>query len=155
MPCQATGMRILGHDAGMRSWLVGLLLVAGCARPARTTTLDSIPRAAADAIRGQAGGARIEEVERESEEGEELYEAKWSESGRRHELTVNAAGQVFEHEIEVPEVEVPAPVRATAQRELGAGATWEKTMLGRYKAEVGDREVVIDADGAVIGRDKD
>lgn len=138
----------------MRSWLVGLLLVAGCARPAKTTTLDSIPRAAADAIRGQAGGAAIEEVEREEGEAE-LYEAKWIESGRRHELTVDAAGQVVEHEIEVPEVEVPAPVRATAQRELGAVATWEKTMLGRYKAEVGDREVVIDADGAVISRDKD
>ena len=92
----------------------------------------------------------------EREEGEaELYEAKWIESGRRHELTVDAAGQVVEHEIEVPEMEVPAPVRATAQRELGAGATWEKTMLGRYKAEVGDREVVIDPDGAVISRDKD
>src|SRR5438045_2671763 len=96
-----------------------LMMLIGCAGGDERGTLDSVPNAAARALRAQSAGVTLTKIEREVEGGVEMWEATWIENGRKHEAKVNAAGVVVEHEVEVPEAEVPAPVRATAERVLG------------------------------------
>lgn len=151
-------LKVPERDRAMRVLLVGLLVV-GCAGTGEHGTLDTIPKPAAEALRVEAGGVAIEKVERELEGGVELWEATWVANGRRHEAKVSAAGVLVEYEVEVPAAEVPPAVRATAVRELGVGARYERLMDGTYEAEIvvagKEREVVIGVDGQLVGREPD
>lgn len=141
------------------AWLLGLgmLGVVGCAGGQEDRgTLEAVPRAAAAALHERSGGG-VRRVERELEGGVEMWEGSWLDAaGRRHELKVTADGRVVEHEVEVAEGEVPAAVRATAVRVLGAGASYVKVVTtGNYEAERivegKERDVMIAPDGRVVG----
>lgn len=113
------------------------LLGCGASSSSKTGTLDSIPKAAAAALRTEANGAEITEVSRESEQGQELYEGTWSEGGLRREAKVTADGKVVEVEREVAPATVPEPVRVAASQALPAGAAITYVLLGNgnYEAE--------------------
>lgn len=136
-----------------------LVVLIGCAGAEERGTLDSIPKAAAQALRVQSAGVTLNKIDREVEGGVEMWEATWIDGGRKHEAKVNAAGVVVEHEVEVPEAEVPAPVRASAEKAIGKGAQFVRHMNGNYEAElvVGgkEKEVMIAPDGTIVGGDGD
>jgi hypothetical protein len=135
----------------MRLWLV--LLVA-CGTTARTprTALESIPEAAAAALRRAAGGAAIEEVEREGD----LYEGRWQVDGLAREAEVTASGELMELEEEVPSDQVPAQVRAMAIVKLpnAQSIRFSRLMRGKFEAEAIidgiEREIVMTADGREV-----
>ena len=138
---------------------VVLVILIGCAGGDERGTLESVPKAAAQALRTRSGGVALNKVDREVEGGVEMWEATWFENGRKHEAKVNAAGVVVEHEVEVPEAEVPPAVRATAETAVGKGAQFVRHMTGNYEAElvVGgkEKEVMIAPDGTIVGGDGD
>ena len=135
----------------MMVWLIALLAACGSAASTHRDTLDSIPNAAAAALRRAAGDAKIEKVEREGE----LYEASWYVDGLEHEASVTAAGELIEREEEVPSAQVPSIVRAVAIAKLPQSTSikFVKLMNGNYEAEVGDHEVIVTPEGREVGGD--
>jgi hypothetical protein len=102
----------------------------------------------------------ITKVDRETEDGQEVFEAVWFVGGVRHEAKVTATGVLLELEVEVAEKDVPAPVRATAAKALGTGVKYVRLMSGNYEAEIEvdgkEQELVIAADGtAATTKDED
>ena len=117
----------------MRLWLVLLVACGTAARTPAGATLDSIPEAAAAALRRAAGGATIEEVERDGD----LYEGRWQVDGLEREAEVTASGERMELEEEVPSDQVPAQVRAMAIVKLSNAQSirFSRLMRGRFEAE--------------------
>ena len=135
--------------------LIVVLALTACAGGAEDrSTLDSIPKAAAATVRQHAGGMTITKVDRETEDGQEVFEAVWFVGGVRHEAKVTAAGVLLELEVDVAEGDVPAPVRATAAKALGKGIKYTRLMKGNYEAEIEvggkEKEIVIAADGTLV-----
>jgi len=143
---------------------VTLSLLLGCGTAATSTersTLDTIPKAAADALRAQAGSAEITQVHREgSRNGEEYFEGAWLENGLEREAKVSASGKVVELEKELRPDEVPVPVRDGATKALPPKAviTYVLLMNGSYEVEAivdgKEYEAVFAADGT-RGKDDD
>lgn len=144
----------------LRTFLLVLLAACGTAATDRTT-LDSIPKAAADALRTQANGAEITAIERETAKGTDYYEASWHENGLAREAKVRADGTLVESERELRPDEVPVPVREAAAKTLPAGAVITFALLhdGRYEAEtIVDRkehDAIFTADGTRVPEDQD
>ena len=139
-------------------WIVLLALAAcGTSTSTRRDTLDSIPDAAAAALRRAAGGAKIEHVERERDG----YEASWHVDGLEREAKVTASGELVEFEEEVSSAQVPAAVRAAAITKLpnASSIKFVKLMNGNYEAEAivdgHERDVTLAADGRALGDDDD
>lgn len=145
-----------------RSIVLAFLLAAcGAGATGDHSTLDSIPRPAADALAEHAGTAEIKHVSRETEGDRELYEGSWWEDGLEREAKVTSTGVLVELEIEVRETDVPPPVRAAAVRAL-TGATKIKYVrlkgdLFEAEAVIGGRErdVTLTADGVPAKGDSD
>ena len=136
-------------------WL--LILLVGCGTASTTTahrdTLSTIPRAASAALQREAGGAKIEKVEREGD----LYEASWHVDGLEHEAAVTAAGELIEREQEVPAAQVPAVVRAAAIAKLPQSTSikFVKLMNGNWEAEAEEYEVLITPEGRLVDHGDD
>ena len=145
-------------------WIV-MLLVVGCGTAATTSThrdtLDTIPRAAAQALERLAAGAKIERVAREREGGVELYEATWQVNGLEREAAVTASGEVVELEEEVESANVPALVRAAAITRLPGAQSikFVKLQSGNYEAEAmidgRESDVTLAPDGREVGDNDD
>ena len=137
----------------IRLVLVAILLTGCSTSSGDRNTLDSIPKAAAAALRAEAHGAEIKRVSRESEGGQELYEGSWEENGLGREAKVTASGKVVEVERELAPADVPAPVRDAATKALPTGGTIAFVLLmnGTYEAETvvagKEHEAVFAADG--------
>jgi len=112
-------------------------------------SLDQIPAAARQALLAAAGGAKIVEVERETEHGLVLYEAEWIADGRKHEAEVTAEGALVELEEDVSADEVPAAVKRAAAKLFPPGAKleYEKKTIIVYEVEAKingkEREVLL------------
>jgi len=119
-------------------------------------SLEQVPDAAREAILRAAKGAKIEEVERETENGLTLYEAEWRINGRKCAVEVTADGTVVELEESVNIKAVPAAVRRAAESAFGktAGLKAEKKTITLYELEgrIGQkkREVLISPTGKVL-----
>jgi len=143
------------QTAAMKACLI--LLLAACGSTAGTSTkrdtLTSIPPAASAALQRAAGGAQIEEIDREGD----LYEASWHVNGLEHEAAVTAAGELVEREEEVPSELVPPPVRAVAvaKSPQATNVKFVKLLNGNYEVEAGDHEVTVSPDGREVGDDDD
>jgi len=145
-------------------WIV-ILALAACGTAASTSTrrdtLDSIPNAAAAALRRAAGDAKIEHVERERENGVEVYEASWHVDGLEREAAVTASGELVELEEEVPSAQVPSAVRAAAITKLpnASSIKFVKLMTGNYEAEAivdgHEQDVTLAPDGRTLDDDDD
>ena len=136
-----------------------LLILVACGSQGPTTTLDSIPKAAAAALERQAGGAKIERVDREREDGREVFEATWHVDGLEREAAVTASGELVDYEEEVPSAQVPSAVRAAAIVKLPNASSIKFSILksGNYEAEaiVDGREtdVTLSPDGRDVPDD--
>lgn len=144
----------------LRAFLFVLLAACGTASSDRTT-LDSIPKAAADALRTQANGAEITAIEHETAKGTDYYEASWHENGLAREAKVRADGTLVETERELRPDEVPAVVREAATKTLPAGALISYALLhdGRYEAESmvdgKEHDAIFAADGTRVPENDD
>lgn len=63
-------------------------------------TIDQVPEAVKAVILAEAGGAAIEEIEKETEHGQTTYEAEWTVGGKEIELKVSADGKVIKKKVE-------------------------------------------------------
>jgi hypothetical protein len=148
----------------MKTIMLAVLLI-GCGGKSTTTQASSpltgVPGPAAAALQREAGSAKIESVEHETEGGAEMYEGKWVVDGLSHEVTVKADGTVVEREDEVAADQVPEPVRVSATAALPGAqkVVYVKLSSGNYEAETvvdgKEREVVMTADGKVVPEDDD
>lgn len=118
-----------------------------------------VPKAALDALRALAGGAKIEEFEEETSNGVVVYEAEWKTQTGEREATVTANGDLVELEEEVAAGSVPNAVTAAAQLAGGNGVTveYEKKTYILYEAEFRkdgkSREMYISPTGQVHGQE--
>jgi uncharacterized membrane protein YkoI len=96
-------------------------------------TLDQVPAAVKATILAEAAGAKIKEIERETKDGEIIYEAEFMVDGEKVEIAIAPDGTLLSREIEGDDEDdedddhglrpedVPAPARA-ALRKLADGA---------------------------------
>ena len=138
---------------------LAIILLVACGTTARTApprdTLDSIPSAAAAALRRAAGAATIEKVERDGE----TYEATWHVDGLQREAEVTAEGELVDLEEEVPSDQVPPQVRAMAIVKLPNAQSLRFIRLksGNFEAEAmidgREQDITMSPDGREIADD--
>jgi len=63
-------------------------------------TIDQVPPAVKATILREAGGNKIEEIEKETKDGKTVYEAEWKADGKEIELTVAEDGTVLKKKVE-------------------------------------------------------
>jgi len=100
-------------------------------------TVDQLPAPARTALLKLAGGAKIVEVERETEHGATIFEAAWSANGTKHEAAVTSDGTLVETEEVIPVDQAPSAVRAAIAKHFGAETTVvvERKTIILYEAE--------------------
>jgi hypothetical protein len=127
-------------------------------------TVRDVPAPAREAISREAGGATIEEYKRIVEDGQTLFIGEFERNGREVEIEVYPDGKVCCVETEMTLADLPAPVRATVEREIGSGKLGEieevrSVTKGRtyYAVEAdvdgGVLELEVGADGSVIKKE--
>lgn len=130
-------------------------------------TLEELPAAVRATLLKEAGGAAITEIERETEDGQTVYEAEFEVNGEEVEVKIAPDGTLLGREIEDKEEDeavisadqVPAPALAALMKAAG-GATIAKMEMDHahgatiYEAEwsvngVG-HEAAVTAEGALV-----
>ncbi len=107
---------------------------------------EDVPAAARAALRKLAGGARILKVEREREEGVEVYEAEWRDKGTKHEAAVTADGTLIEMEESVRLSDLPLAVRAAVAKHFPRNV----------RAEVAKKTIIVyEIEARVDGEEKE
>jgi uncharacterized membrane protein YkoI len=111
--------------------------------------LADLPSAVQKTVKRELGSARVDEIERDTEDGKVVYEVEAETAdGREIELEVAEDGTLLEKKEEVRLTDLPAAVRAMIERELG-GVIPEKierqTEEGTIRYEV-DAETADDRD---------
>jgi len=125
--------------------------------------LVDLPRAVQETVKRQLGGARVDEVERDAEDGKVVYEIEAETAdGREIELEVAEDGTLLEKQEEVRLTDVPAAVRATIKRELGGvmpeeveRVTEKGTIIYEVEAEVSGKEIELEIgeDGTLLDKE--
>ena len=64
----------------------------------QTVSLQQVPAPARETIQKTAAGAKITEVERESEAGKTIYEAEFTVDGQKREIKVTSDGKLLSNE---------------------------------------------------------
>ncbi|MFQ6133455.1 MAG: PepSY domain-containing protein [Armatimonadota bacterium] len=147
--------------------------------------LEDVPAAVKATILKEAGDGTIEEIERETENGQVVYEAEVVIDGEEVDIEVAADGTLLGKEVEGDEEEdeeeveadddegdeelvaladLPAAVKATILKEAGDGTITEIEVETENGQKVYEAEVVIDgkevdievaADGKLLGKEAD
>jgi uncharacterized membrane protein YkoI len=63
-------------------------------------TMDQVPAAVKATIQAEAKGATIKEIERETENGQTVYEAEWVEGGQEVEIKIAPDGKLLKRKVE-------------------------------------------------------
>jgi len=133
----------------------------GKAEKEKKVTLEQVPAAVKATILKEAGENKVEEIEVETEEGREVYEAEWEVNGREVEVKVASDGTLVERETEVTLEQVPSAVKATILKEAGENKIEEieevvagskKSYEAEWKADGKETEVQVAADGKLLGK---
>jgi len=121
--------------------------------------LAQAPAPVRDALTKLAGTAKITEVVKESEDGVDVYEGKWTVSGLDHKATVATDGSLLETEDSVAAKDLPPAVQKAVEKPL-AGAEKlsyvKKTIIvfeAKGQVEGKQREIIISPAGRLIGHD--
>ena len=96
-----------------------------------------MPPAARTALLKLADGAKLVEVERDTDHGVAIFEAAWSVNGTAHEAAVTSDGTLVETEEVISIDKAPSAVRAAIAKHFGAQAkvVVEKKTIIVYEAE--------------------
>ncbi len=103
----------------------------------RKLTEKEVPPAALATLKKLAGAATITEFEEETEFGHKCYEAVWKGPGGEIEAEVTADGELIELEEDITADQVPAAVKAAAEKEAGKDAkiTYTRVTIHGYEVE--------------------
>jgi hypothetical protein len=118
----------------------------------RQVKQSEVPAAALAALKKLAGSATIREYAEEIEHGHKFYEGSWKGADGNVDALVTESGAVVEIEEGMPAEQVPAAVRAAAEKEAGphSDLTFERKTLYlyeiHYKQEGQSRESVFTPD---------
>lgn len=99
------------YSAALLSTLVASSCLAIAGPHEEKVSIDKIPVKAAEALRKQAAGAEIQKIEKETEDGETVYEAKFQHNGRVQEVSVDENGVVVSEEEILGLAEAPEKVQ--------------------------------------------
>ncbi len=137
-------------------------LIAKAEDKEESTTMESIPAAAASAIKKQAAGAKITGVSKEDEDGKTVYEAKIKANGSVREVSVDSNGKVASVEEVIQLSGAPEAVRTAIEADSKGGkvekiekvneggkTTFEALISAKGKRE----EVVFSPEGKVVTRE--
>jgi hypothetical protein len=118
------------------------------------------PPAVQAAVLGLLAGADFENLLRETDEGETVFELEWEAEGTAHSAKINLAGEVIELEVEIDPATLPQPViDAVFDRYPQAQITEAETLQLpntplRFEVEVENaglvRELVITPEGEIL-----
>jgi uncharacterized membrane protein YkoI len=160
-----------------QSWggmvVVGILGLLGlgsgvCAQEVQIK-LDQVPKAVMESARAKFPGAVHRGAARETEEGKTVYELALTHEGHRMDVTFQENGTLVLIETEVPEAEVPAPVRKAAQDKYpGAKINLAESVkkgpqvkkgvdyyeLHLTTADKKSAEIEVDAQGKILGTEE-
>lgn len=118
---------------------------------------SSVPGAARRALQQLASGAELEGFEKDTHDGQQLYEAGWTQDGIHHEAAVTADGVLVELEEAVALSDVPEAVRKTAMAAFPAASNlkYERKLVAVYEIEVEseDEEVIVSPFGRQMQED--
>jgi len=128
--------------------------------------LADLPSAVQETIKRELGGVSPEKIERDTDDGEVVYEVDAETAdGREIDLEVAEDGTLLEKQEEVRLADVPAAVRATIERELGGVSpeeierqTENGEVVYEVDAETADgREIDLEVaeDGTLLDKDVD
>src|SRR5262245_14517744 len=91
--------------------ITGLLMVVTVAQGNdKKISLDKVPKAVMTAVKDRFPGADITSVEKETENGEVIYDFELKHDGRKYEMDIKEDGTVTEIEKEVAAKDVPEAV---------------------------------------------
>ena len=131
-------------------------------------TMEQVPAKAREALLKLAGGAQITEVEKEIENGVEIYEAEWIADGVEHEAKVTADGKMVseqdeEKEEQITMEQVPPQAREALMKAAG-GAKILKVEKenehgtvayeAEWKVNGHGHELAVTAEGAMISTEE-
>jgi uncharacterized membrane protein YkoI len=85
--------------------------------------LGETPRPIQQAIRKQVDGGRIEEITKNTEDGEVSYDVEMTKNGKARTFTLDESGELKEMQVFLDEL--PDPVRKALQKEVGTGKCGE------------------------------
>ena len=123
---------------------------------------EDLPAAVATAIKGAAGGAKLNTIVLGDEDGAPAYEATWDANGHKHEIAVAKDGSVLGLEEIITLAEAPEAVRAAMTKEAGGNKMLEVEKVlekGRTTYEVTLKKgktkeaVSFSEDGKILGRE--
>jgi uncharacterized membrane protein YkoI len=123
--------------------------------------LSETPAAVQKTIRGEVGGGKLLEIEKNTEEGKLVYDAKMDKDGRTRSFTVSADGDLLNSEVFLDET--PAAVKQTILSQLRGGQLvdiYRTTDEGDvvYEVEITkggkSRSLTVDANGALYSEEE-
>ena len=109
----------------MKFWQTVLLLVVATvggltAEPVRTVKLSQLPAALQKAVQTQLGGGKLDEIERNEEEGKVSYTVDFTNAkGEERDFTLTEEGRLLSQEVTLEEV--PPAVRNTIKGQVREG----------------------------------
>lgn len=78
-----------------KAFLILAAVLAGTSVYADKVTIDQTPAAVQKAIRSRAGRSKVEDIDRDTKNGQTTYEASWKANGNQQELLVSDKGQIL------------------------------------------------------------
>lgn len=112
----------------------------------KKVTIDQVPAAVKEAILKEAGKSEIKKIEEVTKGDAKVYKAEWMVDGKEVEVKLAADGKLLKKETETTLDKVPAAVKETIQKELGANK------LAKVEEEVADGVTTYEAEWVVDGK---
>ncbi|MBZ0136671.1 MAG: hypothetical protein K8I27_09890 [Planctomycetes bacterium] len=152
----------------VRIWIACLALVLSVMAVGGFISADSeavaeIPAQVTDTVKKLAGDAKFE-VEKKTSKKKTFYVAEWKSDDSEHEVLLDGDGKLLREEQGVKAEAVPAKVRESAAKLLGAEATikWDKITIHAeggakvvYDADSGKKEITLNEAGILVDDDDD
>jgi uncharacterized membrane protein YkoI len=127
------------------------LLPLGCAHnekgekdQAKKLAQSDVPAKVMDSVNAKFPGATIRSAEKETENGQVIYDIELTQNGRHHEMDIQENGTVAETESAIPADQLPAAVSQAAQAKY-PNSTVKEAMEKRKgtDTQVSEYEIVV------------
>jgi uncharacterized membrane protein YkoI len=120
------------------SVLVTLIVLATCSLAddkEKKVTLDKLPKAVRDAIKGRFPDAEVNSIEKETEDGKVVYDIELKEKGRKYEMDIQEDGTVIEIEKEVALKDLPEAVAKALKAKFPGTSIKEVMEVNKVKGK--------------------
>jgi len=140
--------------------LLAAAVIAGVARGAeKKVTMDQLPAAVQQTVKERSQGGTIRGLSMEQKNGQTIYEAELTLSGRNVDLSIDEQGKVVEFEGEIALDRLPAAARDAIQQQAAGGTIGiveevtekGKTMYEAHVTKAGKQvEIKVDPQGHTV-----